>query len=169
LAPGTLCFSGHDANWRELQFDLSPWNNQRVRLRFLFGSDNVPSPGGSLHGWALDDFSLDPGQRDPTDTAALPATAATQLLAAMPSPNPGWGRITFALQVPATAGSVRLDIFDVAGHRVRRLLDAALPIGVRQVYWDGRAEDGRTLPAGVYYYGLSSSLGLEHGRLVWLR
>jgi hypothetical protein len=132
-------------------------------------SDNVPSPGGMLHGWALDDFSLDPGPRDPTAVGELPLDHAGKLLASMPAPNPGRGRITFALQVPPSAGPVRLDVFDAAGRRVRRLQNGALPAGTRSLIWDGRGEDGETLPSGVYYYRLSSRLGIERGRLVQLQ
>jgi hypothetical protein len=168
LMPGTGCLSGHDADWRELRFDLAPWSGRRVRLRFLFGSDNVPSPGGALHGWALDDFALDPGQRDPTDTAAEPASSTTTLLASPPSPNPGRGRIAFALDVPRGAGRVRLEVFDVAGRRVRRLLDTDVPIGARTAFWDGRSQSGQPVPSGVYYYRLQSQLGIERGRLIWV-
>lgn len=169
LEPGTPCLSGHDADWRKLQFDLAAWSRKRVRLRFLFGSDNVPSPSGTLQGWMLDDFTLDPGLQDPTDVAGLPAGPGTALLARPPGPNPGRPQITFALRVPSGAGHVRLDLFDVRGRRVRRLLDTALPLGARDILWDGRTDTERELPSGVYTYRLESQLGIERGRIVVLR
>ncbi|MDH4197992.1 MAG: hypothetical protein OEW05_11320 [Candidatus Aminicenantes bacterium] len=49
------------------------------------------------------------------------------------------------------AGRVTVDILDVAGQKVRTLVDAyALP-GIYEVDWDHRANDGRPVPPGVYY------------------
>jgi hypothetical protein len=169
IPPGTPCLSGHDSDWRELRFDLAAWSGKRVRLRFLFGADNVPSPSGTLQGWALDDFSLDPGLRDPTDVLTSAVPPGTALLARPPGPNPGRPRITFSLRVPADAGHVRLDLFDVRGRLVRRLLDGAQPLGTRDVRWDGHSDDGLEAPSGVYCYRLESRVGVQAGRVVILR
>jgi hypothetical protein len=46
---------------------------------------------------------------------------------------------------------VRLEIFDVRGHRVRRLLDEITAPGPHTVPWDGRNDRGAELPAGLYF------------------
>jgi hypothetical protein len=168
LPPGTPCLSGRDADWRRFDFDLSAWDGRRVRIRFLFGTDNVLSPSRDLRGWALDDFQLDPGPRRPTDAGAGPPAPA-RLLAAAPSPNPFNPSLHFDLEAPADLGWVRLEIFDPAGRRVRSLFAGALPPGPRRLTWDGDRDSGVATPSGVYYYRLRSRLGDERGRVVLLR
>jgi hypothetical protein len=69
------------------------------------------------------------------------------------SPNPAVGkssatRVTFSLP---HAGSVTLEVFDVRGVRVRRVLDEVRPAGPSSGAWDGRDDAGRVAPSGVYY------------------
>ncbi|HYQ89713.1 MAG TPA: Ig-like domain-containing protein [Candidatus Binatia bacterium] len=61
-------------------------------------------------------------------------------------------------------GPVRIDMFDVQGRLVRRLVDAsAVTAGVHDVKIDGRGERGEKLPSGVYYIrGTSSEGAFEH-------
>jgi flagellar hook assembly protein FlgD len=59
---------------------------------------------------------------------------------------------------------VRLAIFDVAGRRIRTLCDGRVaPAGVSTVVWDGTADDGRELPAGIYLCRLMTP-GFESAR-----
>ncbi len=57
------------------------------------------------------------------------------------------GRIMFQT---ARQSVVDLVIYDVMGRRVRHLLHAEKPAGVHQAFWEGRDDNGRPLPAGVY-------------------
>jgi hypothetical protein len=167
LEPGTPCFSGRNPGWRALEFLLEPWAGERMRLRFLFGADGVPS-GSGLRGWLLDDFALEPGVRDPTDAPGLPARAS-RLLVGAPSPNPFNPQVAFELAVPDGAGRVRLDILDARGRLVRRLLDGVLPAGRSRAVWAGNDRKGVSAASGVYIYRLDSALGTEKGKLVLLR
>jgi len=57
-------------------------------------------------------------------------------------------------------GPVRIDMFDIQGRLVRRLVDAAaMTAGVHDVTIDGRGERGEKLPSGVYYIRGTSSEG----------
>jgi hypothetical protein len=77
---------------------------------------------------------------------------------ATPSPNPcvSGTRIAFSL---ASAASVRLEVLDAAGRRVRTLARGVLPAGGQSVSWDGRSESGSRVPAGVYFVHLSTPRG----------
>lgn len=68
-----------------------------------------------------------------------------------PNPAPGGTRIEFAL---ARGGGARLDIYDLAGRRVRTLLHGELPAGPGGAVWDGRDERGRDAAGGIYLYRL---------------
>jgi hypothetical protein len=93
----------------------------------------------------------------PTERARLPGLSAvpsitrsgTRLVLANPRPIPG-----------------TLSVFDAAGRLVRRLEVGA---GTTVVPWDGRAQSGAPLPAGVYFASLPASGGPLTTRVVLLR
>jgi hypothetical protein len=95
----------------------------------------------------------------------------TQLRLYPPRPNPlvksGTG-VELRLDL-TTGGPLRLEVFDPAGRRVRLLLDDTLPASTRYISWDGRAEDGRPLSAGVYWIRLATARGERSTRLVVVR
>jgi subtilisin family serine protease len=71
---------------------------------------------------------------------------------AVPNPfNPGTD-LHFALPAP---GRVELDLYDLAGRRVRRLLAGEFPAGGHVAAWDGRDDRGRRLASGTYLARLS--------------
>jgi hypothetical protein len=49
---------------------------------------------------------------------------------------------------------VRLDVYDVAGRLVARLVDDVQNGGYQTVGWDGRGSDGETISSGVFFYRL---------------
>ncbi len=73
---------------------------------------------------------------------------------AAPRPNPFVAAASVRISLEA-GGRARLDIFDVAGRRVRGLLDAVLPAGSREVVWRGDDCAGNPAPPGVYFVRLA--------------
>ena len=69
-------------------------------------------------------------------------------LAAGPNPARGAVRVTFALDMP---GDATLDVFDVRGRRVARLLTGAQPAGTWTVVWDASG-----VAPGVYTVRLAA-------------
>jgi hypothetical protein len=67
------------------------------------------------------------------------------------------------------AGPVRLEVFDARGRRVRSLVQANLPAGFQQTTWDGRDDDGRRLPSGIYVAQLRAAGSSFAQRLVLLK
>lgn len=51
---------------------------------------------------------------------------------------------------------VQLDVYDVAGQRVRRLLHESRPAGAHAVEWDGSAANGSAVASGVYLFRLQT-------------
>jgi hypothetical protein len=64
-------------------------------------------------------------------------------------PNPFNPRTTLQLTVPRD-GAVSLAVYDLAGRRVRTLVDEVLSSGPKDVVWDGLDEQGRRVGSGVY-------------------
>lgn len=74
--------------------------------------------------------------------------------------TPGSGA-TFAITLPA-ASHVRLELFDVAGRRIRQLGNSWLAPGRHEIRWDGRDAAGRRVASGIYTYTLR--IGAEDRR-----
>ena len=69
------------------------------------------------------------------------------------------------LDAPAPA---RLEVFDLAGRRVRTLTDGMLPSGATVVPWDGRDDDGAPARRGVYFARLTTRESQRSVRLSYL-
>jgi len=59
----------------------------------------------------------------------------------------------FRFVLPQASRAV-LSLFDTLGRQVRVLANADFPAGDNILFWDGRAETGAALPAGIYFYRL---------------
>jgi hypothetical protein len=69
-----------------------------------------------------------------------------------PRPNPSGGRIWIDLDVPRHDEAVlELNVYDVAGRRVRELIGGERPAGRHTMSWDLRDGGGRRVGAGVYF------------------
>jgi hypothetical protein len=71
----------------------------------------------------------------------------------VPNPTGGPAAIDFVLSLAERA---RLEIFDVAGHRVRTLADDRFGVGAHTAMWDGLDARGNTATPGVYFVRLVS-------------
>jgi hypothetical protein len=86
---------------------------------------------------------------------------------APPTPNPTNGPATLRFGL-ARGGDVRLDLFDLAGRRVRTLADGRLAAGPHVTTWDGRDEQLNRVPAGVYFVRLVTPTRTWQSRMVRL-
>jgi len=65
-------------------------------------------------------------------------------------PNPFNAQTTFSYQLLKPAW-VRVDIYDIKGERINRLVDANQNSGYYRVLWDGKALNGIFVPSGTYF------------------
>lgn len=93
---------------------------------------------------------------------------AISVLSFAASPNPSRGRFDFAINIPRPA-PVRLEIYDVAGRRVARLLDGKVLTGRQSLVWNGKNQSGSTVSGGVYFARLSVGGSTRMARLVITR
>jgi hypothetical protein len=86
---------------------------------------------------------------DIVDVGVASVGASTGHLAFSVSPNPArTARFVFSLP---EASDVEIGIFDVAGRQVASLFKGVLPAGSYSRDWSGRASDGHTVGAGVFF------------------
>ncbi len=92
-------------------------------------------------------FALATGIEDPE-----PPEVPRVLRLAQPYPNPfsAFTAIGFTVTPAKAHAYVELDVYDVRGRRVRRLLSEALPAGHYTVRWDGQTDAGTGAASGVY-------------------
>jgi flagellar hook assembly protein FlgD len=66
------------------------------------------------------------------------------------APNPFNPYTRIAFSVP-TAGHILVEVFDIAGRRVRTLVDTPMPAGTSATSWDGRDDVDMPVAGGVYF------------------
>jgi subtilisin family serine protease len=84
-------------------------------------------------------------------------------LAATPNPFVSASSLHFALEDPA---SVRLTLHDAAGRLVRELDSGERGPGEYTLSWDGRLDDGRAAPRGVYFARIVAGPRAAYAKLV---
>jgi hypothetical protein len=143
-----LVFAGWDKNLWIWDF-AAPWNKAAAQWP-TFKHD--PQRTGY---WGFKAVS-------PTDVEDEPETARSvprRSFLAQNVPNPFNPVTSIEYGVPALQGStarvrVQLDIFDVKGRRVRRLLGGEQAPGTYHAVWDGRDDRGAAVASGVFLYRL---------------
>ena len=84
-------------------------------------------------------------------TSAISGRSAQHRLGAS-YPNPFNPQMIIPLDLATDEERVDLALYDVLGHRVRRLWQGPLGAGRHRFVWDGRNEEGKAVAAGVYIY-----------------
>ena len=83
-------------------------------------------------------------------------------------PNPFNPRTSISFELPRAAHS-SLVVYDVAGHRVKTLVNGQLEGGRHTLDWNGTDEAGQAVSAGVYLYHLRSGEVDEVRRMTLVR
>jgi len=101
-----------------------------------------------------------------------PASAVLAPRLAGIAPNPvaaaaGSGSARIQYELPR-ATHVRLDVYDVRGARLRRLVDEVRPAGASSATWDGRDDRGRAARAGLYFVHLVADGRTDEAHVVRL-
>lgn len=106
----------------------------------------------------------------------LPELAMDSRIEAV-EPNPfsprgltgGASTIRLSISSQAAADPVTLDLVDLNGRAVRRLVSGQLAAGPHSASWDGRDAAGAPVATGVYYLRLATSEGEHSQRLLVVR
>jgi hypothetical protein len=83
-------------------------------------------------------------------------------------PNPFRRRTEITFSIPAST-HVQLKIYDPAGALIRTLVAGSKPAGTHSVIWDGRDTKGNSLPAGIYFYRLTTQTATVIQKVVLVR
>ena len=159
---------------------IDPGSRVQIRLRFPVadpGTDEVEFHDGDAGPWTptgpatlagylgeakplLDlDYELPLAAANPPDTG---------FRLAAPYPNPFNPSTRLEFHLPRDA-DVRLEIYDLQGRLIRRLVDAHRPAGPQTAIWDGLDGQGRATPSGLYLARLSAGNLRDSRRLSLVR
>jgi hypothetical protein len=70
-------------------------------------------------------------------------------------PNPFNPTTTIEYDLPKSS-SVRLEIYNITGQKVRTLTSGQASAGHQTIVWDGRDATGRSVSSGIYLYRLTA-------------
>jgi hypothetical protein len=152
--------------WTRVEFNLTKYIPLTSQVRFRFvANDEDPF---SIVEAAFDDFLITAYQSAPTAVPGDNFPGATVRLE-QNFPNPFNPETTIRFTVPAPERIASLEIYDVVGRRVATLISGEKTIGARAVRWNGRDDDGREVPSGVYFCRLAAGNDVVSRKIVLLR
>ena len=126
-------------------------------------------PGSQLEGLAGSTLGTHRFRAGEPYVTAVPDLGDTGALLLRNHPNPFNPITTIVYEVPAAAGLVSLDIYDLRGQHVRSLVRGRLAEGVRTVNWAGDDATGRQVAAGVYLCALRTDRGVEFRKMALIK
>ena len=164
------------ATWTNLEtvdFGTDSWANVLVSI------DDVVTPTATMQiRFVAEDLETNTYVEAGVDDVSIltsatsvgrPGFSAGVLSFSAPTPNPFRDQATLAFQIPS-AGPVSLEIYDVTGRRVARLMSGErVAAGSHRVIWQGRNDAGQTVAPGVYFANLVTVDGAQTRKLTMLR
>lgn len=156
-----------DHSWRFVERNLGDYIplTAQVAFRFIAQDTDVLTVVEA----ALDDFSIVSYDETATSVADRGPSPVARAELGANAPNPFNPVTRIAWSVPEGGARVSLAVFDLAGRRVRTLVDRRAPAGGHIANWDGTDDNGRPAASGVYFYRLSWNDQAETKRMVLLR
>ncbi len=159
-------FTGTSDGWQRVEFPLTEYLNERIRFRFRFASSNDTDPG-----WFIDNFTIYGAidfYTDIDDFATEKITTPLRYDLTQNVPNPFNPFTLMSYQIPVSS-HVSLKVYDSSGKLIRTLVQQEQPAGTYSVEWNGKADNGRPVPSGIYFYSLNSNDYSQSRRMVLLK
>jgi hypothetical protein len=83
-----------------------------------------------------------------------------------PNPLNSTTIIRFAL---SSRSRVRMEIFNILGQRIKTLIDEELKAGCKEISWDGKDDQGRESPSGIYFCRIKVDQFSQSRKMLLLR
>jgi len=145
-------------------------NNAKVvflpgRYDAISASDPDPNNANVLMHRVID--WLKPGPAADVDPITTRMLSGIQQ--ARPNPFNRGTEIAFSLSTTAASSPVRLEVFDIGGRMVAKVVDGVLTPGTHVRSWSGRRDDGSVARSGVYFARLTTREGTQSAKLILLK
>ncbi|UCC78595.1 MAG: T9SS type A sorting domain-containing protein [Candidatus Zixiibacteriota bacterium] len=132
------------------------------RVGFRFVSD----PDGSSIGVILDDIGWLVGEM--TGIEDSDPRLPDRLTLSQNYPNPFNPQTTMSFGLPQKS-TVALDIYDLLGRKVTRLVDGDMEAGQHVITWNGKDSNGNSVSSGIYFYRLITDYGVKQAKMTLLK
>ena len=84
-------------------------------------------------------------------------------------PNPFNPETTISFSVAQTSSFVNLEVFNIKGQKVRKLVDEVLSAGQHSVVWNGKDENSKPVSSGVYFYKMRTGAYTRTKKMILLK
>jgi len=118
----------------------------------------------SLNQWLNDGIVFAIGEEWLPNVGVPPSSAQAVTFRPL-HPNPARNSATLAFSLP-TASPARIDLFDVSGRHLARLVDRTYDAGTHTLHWDLRDHAGARVPAGLVFARLATPDGVLTRRVL---
>ncbi len=105
---------------------------------------------------------------DPSPVSVKEPERPTPYLIATSYPNPFNPSVTIQFELPSSV-PVKVEIFNIAGQRVKLLENRSFPAGVNRIMWDSITENGIRASSGVYFYRIEAGVHTKTGKMLLMR
>ena len=135
-------------------------HNYRVGFRFVSDPD-----GGSI-GVMVDDIGWRVGEMTGIEDSnpELP----DKLTLDQNYPNPFNPRTSISFGLPQKS-TVSLDIYDLLGRKIAKIIDGELGAGQHLITWNGEDSNGSSVSSGIYFYRLVTDYGVKQAKMTLLK
>ena len=84
-------------------------------------------------------------------------------------PNPFNPTTTISFSVAQTSSFVNLEVFNIKGQKVKKLLGEILPAGNHTIVWNGKDENGKAVASGVYFYKMNADKFISTKKMILMK
>ena len=102
-------------------------------------------------------------------SSQLPKASSFNLAQNSPNPFNPSTFITFTVPGDESVNSFSLKIYNLRGQVIKTLVDGNVSPGTHTIQWDGRANNGRDVPSGVYFYRMNAPDATMTRKMILLR
>ncbi len=158
--PNAPIYDGTQSTWVQEEMDLSAFENQQIKLRFMLESDESVTGDG----FYVDDIKI--MYFDTTavsvNNEGLNVPKNFELFQNFPNPFNPTTLITYS--VPKNNSKITLKVYNILGKEIATLVDKTQNVGNYSVSFN--AND---LPSGVYFYQLKSGNFIQTKKMVLMK
>ena len=142
-----------ETSWDDM---LSQSGNYRYYITAMYGENSESDPTNLV--------SVEFTATGIIDNGVIPEH--TKLGSNYPNPFTDVTKMRFDL---SKDGDALIEIYKVSGEKIRMLLYENANAGHYEVLWDGKDDQGRSVPAGVYIFQLKAGNYLHSRKMVLMR
>ncbi len=160
-------FSGFQSRWQLVRISLQPFlGRSNCLFRFRFVSDQTQQT--PLPGWWIDDIRIVQDDYISDVKESRMSHQPQHFWLSRGYPNPFRGKIGFQLTARKNE-KISVSIFNLLGQRVRTLALADSRQNPQRLWWDGKNDAGRRMPAGIYILRAGSAGFRQMQKILLLR